>query len=246
MLLSSARHSIDGKGILGLRAPMWINDTHVTRCQNCHNRFASIPISARRHHCRGCGRCVCASCSSKRATLDYCKADGDVRVCLTCYTDVRRQKAAREIQHQLVTTRRPGRTILFGDFRLDSSGSVVWVALEEDYRLHIYGAKLDEVEDDSIDLCDLLGLSYYAVTRTFSLHGISRTYRLTLEETHKTDFAGNVYCTEKIQQAKYPLVVYAELWLEAMRLARKRTVPSWYVNKRNSADSGVSGCDAKD
>lgn len=50
---------------LGFRAPPWINDTDVTRCQNCHNRFPSALILSRRHHCRSCGHCVCGSCSSK-------------------------------------------------------------------------------------------------------------------------------------------------------------------------------------
>ena len=151
-----------------------------------------------------------------------------------------------DVRSQLRITRRPDRTILFGNFSMDSSGASVWVALEDDYRLHLYGAKLDEVEDDSIDLCDLLGLSYYGVTRTLVLHRISGTYRLTLKETHEIDFAGDDQCATKIQQATSALDAYAELWLEAMRLARQRTVPSWYVNKRNSTDSGVSGCDAKD
>ena len=49
-------------------------------------------------------------------------------------------------------------TILFGDFRPVNSGTIIWIALQEDYQLHIYGAKLDQAEEYAIRLPDLLEL----------------------------------------------------------------------------------------
>ncbi|XP_067913019.1 FYVE, RhoGEF and PH domain-containing protein 4-like [Heterodontus francisci] len=72
----------DQVGELGLRAPHWVRDNHVTMCMCCKEAFNFI--TRRRHHCRACGHVVCWKCSDYKAKLHY---DGDRlnRVCQECY-----------------------------------------------------------------------------------------------------------------------------------------------------------------
>lgn len=46
--------------------------------------LVSFSMFNRRHHCRRCGRVVCAACSPNRKILDESKGVS-VRVCTTCY-----------------------------------------------------------------------------------------------------------------------------------------------------------------
>lgn len=48
--------------------PRWQPDAEVTLCPICRTQFS---IFARKHHCRKCGRVVCASCSPHRITIPY-------------------------------------------------------------------------------------------------------------------------------------------------------------------------------
>lgn len=48
-------------GILPRRTYVWIEDESVDKCYHCHKLFGWY---LRRHHCRGCGRIFCYSCSS--------------------------------------------------------------------------------------------------------------------------------------------------------------------------------------
>ncbi|KAK0729056.1 FYVE zinc finger-domain-containing protein [Apiosordaria backusii] len=48
--------------------PRWQPDAEVTYCPICHTQFS---IFVRKHHCRKCGRVVCASCSPHRITIPY-------------------------------------------------------------------------------------------------------------------------------------------------------------------------------
>ncbi|CAF4293434.1 unnamed protein product, partial [Didymodactylos carnosus] len=148
--------------LLGFRAPIWVNDVDVSRCQICNTKFPQINIVrislSNKHHCRACGKAVCSSCSSKKCLLDYNKAMGESRVCDACYnelTAVTKQSpiitSSPRPRVQLVNvTRDPDQTILFSDFRYDSKS--LWVALQEDLELHVYGARLDKAEDFSIKL----------------------------------------------------------------------------------------------
>lgn len=45
------------------RHAQWIPDTAVKGCMVCGTKFTLLN---RRHHCRRCGACVCAPCSSQR------------------------------------------------------------------------------------------------------------------------------------------------------------------------------------
>ncbi|CAF1194924.1 unnamed protein product [Rotaria sordida] len=225
---------------LGTRAPAWINDLDVTRCQNCNNRFRTTIILSRRHHCRCCGRCVCGSCSTKKLVLEYCKHEGEVRVCDTCYTHFTGTELSKNTSIWPKTTRDIDRTILFGDFRTVNSGTNIWIALQEDYHLHIYGAKLDQAEEYSINLCDLIELQLESDTRTFTLRETTKTHIFAIDLNHQIRYEKNNLIDEKLKNFDNKLTFYTNLWLEAMQLARSTTLPEWYIRKRDSADSGVS------
>jgi len=40
--------------------------------------------NVRKHHCRHCGRCVCSSCSPRRAPIPKFGSSADERVCRQC------------------------------------------------------------------------------------------------------------------------------------------------------------------
>ncbi|XP_075729448.1 uncharacterized protein LOC119163616 isoform X4 [Rhipicephalus microplus] len=67
---------------LGREAPVWIPDQRVTMCQLCTSGFT---FTHRRHHCRACGKVVCATCSSHRLPLPYLGSDKPVRICDDCF-----------------------------------------------------------------------------------------------------------------------------------------------------------------
>ncbi|KAF4685438.1 hypothetical protein FOZ60_006554 [Perkinsus olseni] len=54
----------------------WVPDDMVTACSVCHEPFS---VTRRKHHCRHCGRVVCAQCSEHRVVVPGVKAK--VRVC---------------------------------------------------------------------------------------------------------------------------------------------------------------------
>jgi hypothetical protein len=226
---------------LGIRAPAWINDVDVTRCQNCNNRFRTTTlISSRRHHCRSCGRCICGSCSTKKVVLEYCKTEGEVRVCDACYTHFTGMSISKNTSIWPKATREIDQTILFGDFRTINSGIIIWIALQEDFQLHIYGGKLDQAEEYAIKLPELLDIQLESDTRTFTLRETTKTHTFTIDPTHQIFYEKNDLLDDKRKNSDTKLIFYTNLWLEAIQLARSTTLPEWYTRKRNSADSGVS------
>jgi len=74
------------EGKVGDAAPVWIPDQRVTMCQSCSTEFSLV---SRRHHCRGCGKVVCAQCSASKAPLRYRQFEPS-RVCDNCYDAVER------------------------------------------------------------------------------------------------------------------------------------------------------------
>ncbi len=225
---------------LGIRAPAWVNDVDVTRCQNCNNRFRTATISARRHHCRSCGRCICGSCSTKKLTLEYCQNLGEMRVCDTCYTHFTGTVLSKNVSIWPKPTREVDETILFGDFRTINSGVLIWIALQEDYQLHIYGGKLDQAEEYAIKLPDLIDIQLETETRTFTLRETTKTHIFTIDSSHQIIYEKTDLLDEKMKSSDTKLIFYTNLWFEAMQLARSTTLPDWYIRKRDSADSGVS------
>merc|ERR1712190_285944 len=73
-------------GKVGDAAPVWIPDQRVTMCQSCSTEFSLV---SRRHHCRGCGKVVCAQCSASKAPLRYRQFEPS-RDCDACYDAVER------------------------------------------------------------------------------------------------------------------------------------------------------------
>ncbi|XP_049845454.1 zinc finger FYVE domain-containing protein 26 isoform X2 [Schistocerca gregaria] len=60
----------------------WVPDDEVIQCMSCHS--VTFSMFNRRHHCRRCGRVVCATCSSRKMRVEgYGKVS--VRVCDACY-----------------------------------------------------------------------------------------------------------------------------------------------------------------
>jgi hypothetical protein len=61
---SQGNNQTSGTGEFAL--PSWQPDSEVTHCFVCRNQFSFF---FRKHHCRRCGRVVCANCSPHRITL---------------------------------------------------------------------------------------------------------------------------------------------------------------------------------
>lgn len=69
-----------GMSLVGHVAPFWIPDEDAPNCQECGLKFTVI---RRRHHCRACGRVLCAPCCHHRAPLPYMDHK-EARVCTSC------------------------------------------------------------------------------------------------------------------------------------------------------------------
>ncbi|CAF1238296.1 unnamed protein product [Adineta ricciae] len=220
----------------GMRAPIWVNDNDVKRCQICHERFGFTLIPSR-HHCRSCGRCICASCSTKKLVLKYCASKGPARVCDTCFT-----YATGTTKNTVSPTKRlrdPDRTILFGDFENVPTSVIVWIDLQEDHYLYIYDAKLDQVEEFSINLTELSEMSKNEETCTLILNHNEKVYRFALRPNHQLTMIENDQINKSKMDSNNISSFYVKLWYEAIQLARSATVPTWYERKRHSADSGI-------
>ncbi|XP_044205920.1 FYVE, RhoGEF and PH domain-containing protein 5-like isoform X1 [Thunnus albacares] len=70
---------------LGEKAPTLVPVSQVMMCMNCTSDFS---LTLRRHHCHGCGRIVCRSCSRNRYPLKYMK-DRMAKVCDHCYSELK-------------------------------------------------------------------------------------------------------------------------------------------------------------
>ncbi|KAI6206583.1 FYVE zinc finger [Aphelenchoides besseyi] len=67
---------------LGKSKPIWIKDEDCKKCMLCTSKFT---IVNRRHHCRCCGRVLCADCCAIRRQLPYMQVDEKrQRVCAPC------------------------------------------------------------------------------------------------------------------------------------------------------------------
>lgn len=227
--------SLIGRNFLGLRSPRWIDDFDVSRCQVCHSRFRANFISTSRHHCRSCGRCICGKCSTEKLTLEYCLSQGEVRVCDECFDEFNNRP-----RKLTLTTRRIDKTILFGDFLSTKTGNIVWIALEEDHQLHVYGARLDQVEDYIISLVACRKLTFHSFIRTFTFEDRDRIYQFTIEPSHRIELPNNDELRDRWKTSFDRLSFSVNLWFEAIQLAKSKCLPGWYLQKRISSDSGVS------
>lgn len=64
-------------------APEWTEGDNCTRCRTAFSTFL------RQHHCRNCGNVFCGKCSSKTAAIPQFGLEKEVRVCESCYTELR-------------------------------------------------------------------------------------------------------------------------------------------------------------
>ena len=63
--------------------PDWLPDELFEECSN-NGCTKSFSLATRRHHCRGCGKVFCASCSSK--TYQRVEGEKPLRVCDACHS----------------------------------------------------------------------------------------------------------------------------------------------------------------
>lgn len=56
--------------------------TEGDQCSECGSKFG---ITNRKHHCRHCGRILCARCSSKETPIVKFNLNKPVRVCEICF-----------------------------------------------------------------------------------------------------------------------------------------------------------------
>ena len=229
----------DQKNLLGTRAPVWVPDVDVSRCQICNNRFRT-GLNTGRHHCRSCGQCICKDCSSKRLILPYCQSEGELRICDTCYITLTGNDLPKNSAIWPKRTRDALRTVLFGDFRPVNSNTSVWFSLQEDLQLHVYAARLDQAEDFVIKLIDLVDFRFDSDSRTFSFQEINKQHKFILESNHQLTYPKNDWTLKKLQDSPNELIFFSDLWQDAIQTARTNSLPAWYVRKRDSSDSGVS------
>eukprot|EP00732_Lithocolla_globosa_P002338 Lithocolla_globosa_v1_NODE_1510_length_2521_cov_10.159773.p1 type:complete len:669 gc:universal NODE_1510_length_2521_cov_10.159773:510-2516(+) len=79
----SSSDSLHQKSLPGEHvAPVWIQDSDAKVCMDCNTPFSLL---RRRHHCRHCGRVLCADCSPKR---DLPGKGELVRICDTCLENI--------------------------------------------------------------------------------------------------------------------------------------------------------------
>ena len=66
---------------VGSYRPFWIPDSEALSCMLCAIKFT---IFNRKHHCRGCGKVLCGTCTNYKAKLEYLD-HREERVCAVCY-----------------------------------------------------------------------------------------------------------------------------------------------------------------
>ncbi|XP_029357652.1 FYVE, RhoGEF and PH domain-containing protein 5b isoform X2 [Echeneis naucrates] len=92
---------------LGEKAPTLVPVSQVMMCMNCTSDFS---LTLRRHHCHGCGRIVCRSCSRNRYPLKYMR-DRMAKVCDHCYNELKKRGGDASASAPTVKdSPRPGRS----------------------------------------------------------------------------------------------------------------------------------------
>lgn len=86
--VAKAKKKINNAFVLPAAAPAkenWIADADVSQCPCCQT--VQFSMFDRRHHCRRCGRVVCAHCSPHRRLVDG-YGDVPVRTCNDCHSSI--------------------------------------------------------------------------------------------------------------------------------------------------------------
>ena len=76
--------------LLGRVQPFWVPDADAPDCMICAARFTLVK---RRHHCRACGKVLCAACCNEKHSLVYLE-NKEGRVCTPCRTVLARLEGA--------------------------------------------------------------------------------------------------------------------------------------------------------
>eukprot|EP00742_Colponemidia_sp_Colp-10_P006503 GILJ01006968.1.p1 GENE.GILJ01006968.1~~GILJ01006968.1.p1 ORF type:complete len:656 (-),score=43.23 GILJ01006968.1:188-2155(-) len=96
--------------------PTWVPDQEALSCMDCDTDFS---IWNRRHHCRACGGCFCARCSSYRCPVLRFGYTEPVRVCDRCFTILYQEEKleldVKEVSSQEITA--PWAAASFSDLR---------------------------------------------------------------------------------------------------------------------------------
>eukprot|EP01062_Namystynia_karyoxenos_P065530 TRINITY_DN5918_c0_g2_i1.p1 TRINITY_DN5918_c0_g2~~TRINITY_DN5918_c0_g2_i1.p1 ORF type:complete len:424 (+),score=116.64 TRINITY_DN5918_c0_g2_i1:82-1272(+) len=82
----------------------WVPDNRVSRCAHCSARFNCL---LRKHHCRGCGRVMCANCTPQRRVWGYRFAQRCCDGCAERYAGSRGEVIPPWAHPQLATQQRP-------------------------------------------------------------------------------------------------------------------------------------------
>jgi MAD (mothers against decapentaplegic) interacting protein len=88
--------------LLGRVQPFWVPDTDAPDCMICGGRFTLVK---RRHHCRACGKVLCAACCADKHALVYLDSK-EGRVCTPCRTVLARLdtcQGSQQSSHALAT-----------------------------------------------------------------------------------------------------------------------------------------------
>ncbi|XP_028392920.1 uncharacterized protein LOC114517414 [Dendronephthya gigantea] len=73
----------------------WVPDSEATFCGICHEKFTQV---RRRHHCRVCGKVLCAKCCFEKIILPQYGEEEPTRVCNACFPISNMIAKARSIQ----------------------------------------------------------------------------------------------------------------------------------------------------
>uniref|UniRef100_A0A0R3RJB6 FYVE-type domain-containing protein n=1 Tax=Elaeophora elaphi TaxID=1147741 RepID=A0A0R3RJB6_9BILA len=85
---SGVKYLTESERQLGKKKPIWIADKETLSCMLCCNKFT---VFLRRHHCRCCGRVLCARCTTQKASLSYVNnPKKEHRVCDPCFETLKR------------------------------------------------------------------------------------------------------------------------------------------------------------
>ncbi|RWS25810.1 Zinc finger FYVE domain-containing protein-like protein, partial [Leptotrombidium deliense] len=77
----------------------WIPDSRVSFCMNC--KVERFSMFNRRHHCRRCGRVICAACSRNSLVIPEFSPVAPVRVCDDCFTQTKVRNPRKESMSSL-------------------------------------------------------------------------------------------------------------------------------------------------
>ncbi|EJD74052.1 FYVE zinc finger family protein [Loa loa] len=85
---SGVKYLTESERQLGKKKPIWIDDRETLSCMLCCIKFT---VFVRRHHCRCCGRVLCARCTTQKASLSYVNnPKKEHRVCDPCFETLQR------------------------------------------------------------------------------------------------------------------------------------------------------------